>query len=204
MSSELSREILKLYFESHFVLRWPLWLPDRLMSLTITFSFYQSCFLVSLLFNVSPEFQVIALDFVLILHNNNDHHLDYDCLHFRHRKSMQLPGTTDCQITSVGEDRNQMLEHHEHPNSKYLLMLLRKTLGELVAIAAARAGSFKQYFVFACAVLMPQDTRSFLILKPHDLHSYLHRKMGMLHYWCYKIHLELGLIMVILCFIFSI
>lgn len=99
------------------------------MSLIITFSFYQPCFLISLLFNVFPELQVIALDFVLVLHNNNDHHLDYNCLRFRHRQSMQLPGTTDCQITSV-EDRNRLLEHHEHPNSKSLLMLLRKTLGE--------------------------------------------------------------------------
>lgn len=130
MSSELSRTIQKLYLESYFGLRWPLWFHDRLLSLIITFSFYQSCFLLSLLFYVFPELQVTVLVFVLVLHNNNDHHLDYDCLHFRLRQSMQLLGTTDCQITSVGEDRNQLLEHHEHQNSKSLQMLLRKALGE--------------------------------------------------------------------------
>lgn len=77
----------------------------------------------------------------------------------------------------------------------------------VVETAAVRPGSFKQNFAFACTA-DALDTRSFLILKPHGLYPYLHRKIGMLHYWCHKIHnysdLELGLIIVILCFTFSI
>lgn len=170
------------------------------MSFIITLSLYQSCFLISLLVYVFPELQVIALDFVLVLHNNNDHHLDYDCLRLRLRQSMQLLGTADCQITSVGEDRNQLLEHHEHPNSKSLMMLLRKAPGECGGNCCCQSWLLEAILCIFLHCADAFDTGSFLILKPHGLH----RKMGMLHYWCYKIHLELDLIMVILCFTFSI
>lgn len=149
------------------------------MSLIITFSFYQSCFLISLLFYVFPELQVIALDFVFVLHNNNDHHLDYDCLHFRLRQSMQLPGTTDCQITSVGEDRNQLLEHHEHPNSKSLLMLLRKALGECGGNCCCQSWLL-QVLCLCLHYAGASNTRSFLILKPHGLPTWNRWKASLL------------------------
>lgn len=101
--------------------------PWKIRLWSSPFSFYHCCFLAFSLFNIFPKFQVIALDFVLILHNHDDHQLHYDWLGFRHRQSMQLPGTTGCQITTVGEDRNQLFEHHEHPNSKSQLMLLRQS-----------------------------------------------------------------------------
>lgn len=96
------------------------------MSPTITFWGFFS--LTSLSFFCLMSFQtfITALDFVLILHDNNDHQLDYDWPGFRHRPSMQLPGTTDCQVTFIGEDRNQLLEHHEQPNIKSLLLLPRE------------------------------------------------------------------------------
>lgn len=145
--------------------------------------------MLSHLFYVFPELQDIALDFVLV-HNNDDHHLDYYCLHSRLRQSMQLLGTTDCQITSIGEDRNQLLEHHEHPNSKSLLMLLRKALGECGGNCCCQNWFLQAVLCLCLHCADASDIRSVLILKPHGLHRYLHRKMGMLHCWCYKIHLE--------------
>lgn len=68
--------------------------------------FSLSCFLFFVFFltfnAVFIKFQDIALDFVLIPHNNSYNQLCYDWLRFRHRQSMQLPGTRGCQIISVG------------------------------------------------------------------------------------------------------